>query len=203
MRGFIWAVVLLFVSAAAAAAAAAEVGGIAALRGEVTIVRAGEPQRAEIGDALAAGDRVVTGAAGMALLQFHGGLTVTVARDTSLVVGDVAPTAARATMAAWLELVEGLVRAVLSVPGEHEAEIRTPLAVTSVRSTEWTVQHDPDHTAVFCRDGAVDVAAAGERVTLGPGDGTDVRGTAPPSAPVQWGAPRVERTLARSTLAAP
>lgn len=200
MRGFIWGLVLLLVPAVAGAA---EVGSIAALRGDVTIVRAGETRGAEVGAALAAGDRVVTGAGGMALLQFHGGLTVTVARDTSLAVGDVAPTAARATMAAWLELIEGLVRAVLTAPGETDTEIRTPLAVTSVRSTEWTVQHDPDHTAVFCRDGVVDVAAAGERVTLRAGDGTDVRGTAPPSAPVQWGAPRVEQTLRRSTFFAP
>ncbi len=183
---------------------AAEVGSIAALRGEVNVVRDGDVLAVRAGDAVMSGDRVVTGRNGMALLQLRGGLTLTVARGTELLVGDVVPTVAEAAFAGWLELIEGLVRAVSSAPARSpEVEIRSPLAVTSVRSTEWTVQHDPGHTAVFCRDGEVEVAAAGARVVLAAGDGTDVRGTAPPSTPVAWGSPRVADTLARSTLAAP
>lgn len=183
---------------------AAEVGRIAALRGEVSVIRDGASRAGRAGLALMSGDRVVTSAGGMALLQFRGGLTLTVARDTELVVGDVAPSPAQATMAAWLELIEGLVRAVLSAPADGaDVRVDSPLAVTSVRSTEWTVEHTTDHTAVFCRDGEVAVAAAGETVTLAAGDGTDVRGDAAPTAPVVWGEPRVADTLARSTLATP
>jgi hypothetical protein len=201
MRGLVVAVLLLLWPAGGLAA---ELGSIAALRGAVTVVRDGEPRAAEVGAALVTGDRVVTGARGMALLQLRGGLTVTVARATEIVVGDVAPSPAQATLAAWLELIGGLVRAVLTAPGGGaDVRIETPLAVTSVRSTEWTVEHDDDHTAVFCRDGAVRVAAAGATVTLAPGDGTDVRGDAAPGAPAAWGAPRVADTLARSTLATP
>jgi len=182
---------------------AAEVGSIAALRGEVSVIRDGETRTARAGLALMTGDRVVTGG-GMALLQFRGGLTLTVARGTELVVGDIAPGPAQATMAAWLELIEGLVRAVLSAPGDGgDVRVDTPLAVTSVRSTEWTVEHTDDHTAVFCRDGEVRVEAAGEAVVLAAGDGTDVRGDAAPTTPVVWGEPRVADTLARSTLATP
>jgi hypothetical protein len=180
------------------------VGSVAALRGEVTLIRAGEPRAARAGAALMAGDRVVTSAGGMALLQLRGGLTLTVARDTELVVGDVAPGPAQATMAAWLELIEGVGRAVLSAPGEAaDVRIDSPLAVTSVRSTEWAVEHAGDHSAVFCRDGEVRVEAAGEAVTLLAGDGTDVRGDAAPTTPVVWGEPRVADTLARSMLATP
>jgi hypothetical protein len=201
MRRFLLAFILLAIPGGLHAA---EVGSIAALRGEVSIVRDGAASAAEAGMRLMPGDRVTTGRRGMALLQFRGGLTLTVARDTELVVGDAAPSAIAATMAGWLELVDGLLRAVLSAPREErEVDVRTPLAVTSVRSTEWTVQHEDDHTAVFCRVGSVAVAAAGEEVTLAEGDGTDVRGSAPPSAPVQWGEPRVADTLARTTLAAP
>lgn len=182
---------------------AAEVGSIAALRGEVSVIRDGETRTARAGLVLMTGDRVVTGG-GMALLQFRGGLTLTVARGTELVVGDIAPGPAQATMAAWLELIEGLVRAVLSAPGDGaDVRVDTPLAVTSVRSTEWTVEHTDDHTAVFCRDGEVRVEAAGEAVVLAAGDGTDVRGDAAPTTPVVWGEPRVADTLARSTLATP
>ena len=182
---------------------AAEVGSIAALRGEVSVIRDGETRTARAGLALMTGDRVVTGG-GMALLQFRGGLTLTVARGTELVVGDIAPGPAQATMAAWLELIEGLVRAVLSAPGDGgDVRVDTPLAVTSVRSTEWTVEHTDDHTAVFCRDGEVRVEAAGEAVVVAAGDGTDVRGDAAPTTPVVWGEPRVADTLARSTLATP
>jgi hypothetical protein len=183
---------------------AAEVGSVAALRGDVRIVRQGDAQPARAGAVLMTGDRVVTGAGGMALLQLRGGLTLTVARDTELVVGNVVPSPAQATLAAWLDLIEGLVRAVLSAPGAaSDVQVDSPLAVTSVRSTEWTVEHGDDHTAVFCRDGEVAVAAAGATVTLAAGDGTDVRGDAPPTEPVAWGEPRVADTLARSSLATP
>jgi len=199
-----WLAVVVLLLLWPAGAVAAEVGSIAALRGEVTVIRAGEARPARADAALMTGDRVVTSAGGMALLQLRGGLTITLARDTELVVGDVAPSPAQATMAAWLELIEGLVRAVLSAPGDGaDARIDSPLAVTSVRSTEWTVEHVGDHTAVFCRDGEVRVEAAGEAVTLAAGDGTDVRGDAAPTAPVVWGEPRVADTLARSTLATP
>jgi len=181
---------------------AADVGRVAATRGDVVIVRGDEAVPARAGAALATGDRIETGMNGMALLQLRGGLTLTVARNTELVVGDVAPSPARAAFAGWLELVEGLLRAVLSAPSaEDDVEIRTPIAVTSVRSTEWTVEHAPEHTAVFCRDGSVAVQAAGTTVTLEPGEGSDVRGNAPPTAATQWGEPRVADTLARSTLA--
>jgi len=199
-----WLAVVVLLLLWPAGAVAAEVGSIAALRGEVTLIREGEARPARANAALMTGDRVVTSAGGMALLQLRGGLTITLARDTELVVGDVAPSPAQATMAAWLELIEGLVRAVLSAPGDGaDARIDSPLAVTSVRSTEWTVEHMGDHTAVFCRDGEVRVEAAGEAVTLTAGDGTDVRGDAAPTAPVVWGEPRVADTLARSTLATP
>ena len=191
----------------APAALAAEVGKIAAVRGDVALIQAGERRTAAAGDALEPGDRVVTSARGMALLQLRGGLTLTVARDTELVVGETSAGPARATMAGWLEVLEGLVRAVLSAPAAAPAvRIETPVAVTSVRSTEWTVEHTAEaaHTAVFCRTGVVAVTAAGATVTLGPGDGSDVRGEgAAPSAPVAWGAPRVADTLARSTFATP
>jgi hypothetical protein len=191
----------------APAGLAAEVGKIAGVRGEVALIHAGERRIATAGDALAPGDRVVTGPRGMALLQLRGGLTLTVARDTELVVGGAGAGTARATMAGWLEVLEGLVRAVLSAPAvAPEVRVQTPLAVTSVRSTEWSVEHDPTdvHTAVFCRTGAVAVTAAGATVTLGPGDGSDIRGDgAAPGAPAAWGAPRVADTLARSTFATP
>jgi hypothetical protein len=202
MRALI--LVLAFIAFTLPAVALEGIGGVVAVRGDVTVVRGDATLDAAPGFVLERGDRIVTGAGGRALLQLEGGLTVSVASATELVLAELRATPQTSALAAWIELVEGLVRAVLSAPAaEADVQVRTPVAVTSVRSTEWTVEHAPEHTAVFCRDGAVAVSAAGTSVVLGPGDGTDVRGAAAPTAPVAWGAPRIERTLARTRLVAP
>ncbi len=200
MRALLLAVACL--ALALPALALEGIGGVVAVRGDVAILRGDARLEAVPGLAVERGDRIVTGAGGRALLQLDGGLTVTVASATELVLEELRRDARTSALTTWLGVVEGLVRAVLTAPvADNEVEIRTPLAVTSVRSTEWTVEHAPDHTAVFVRDGEVAVGAAGVTVVLGPGEGTDVRGAAAPSAPVVWGAPRVERTLARTRMA--
>ena len=195
-------VLCLLLLTAAPAWALESIGRVAAVQGAAEIIRADERLAVTPGIALELDDRVVTSVSGRVLLQLDGGLTVTVAPGTELRLAELR--GAPAGLTAWLDLLRGLVRAVLTAPGTtNDVEVRTPIAVTSVRSTEWTVEHRPAHTAVFCRDGVVDVAAVGGTVTLAAGDGTDVRGDAPPSAPVAWGAPRIADTLARTSFARP
>ncbi len=186
------------------AAAADAIGGVAAIRGEVSVVRGDEWSAAAPGMRLERADRIVTGANGRALLQLDGGLAVTVGANTELQLEHLHHNPQAATLTGWLDLIKGLVRGVLTAPGTtNEIEIQTPLALTSVRSTEWTVEHDSEHTAVLCLEGEVVVAANGVSVTLPPGDGTDIRGPTSPNEPVAWGAQRVASTVARSSFAVP
>ncbi|MDF2233983.1 FecR family protein [Albimonas sp. CAU 1670] len=73
-------------------------------------------------------------------------------------------------------------------------EVRTPLAIAAVRSTEWAVTHSPEEgSAVFVRAGAVAVrpAAAGAGVLLQAGEGVDVAPDGALGPPARWGAARV------------
>ncbi|MEH6717737.1 MAG: FecR domain-containing protein [Aurantimonas endophytica] len=77
-------------------------------------------------------------------------------------------------------------------------QILTPHAIASVRGTVYAVDVETDTTAVFVSRGAVQVAARQGPgvVTLGPGEGVDVR----PGEPLvvrRWPQERVARLLAR------
>ncbi|NDV88477.1 hypothetical protein GTW51_17385 [Aurantimonas aggregata] len=77
-------------------------------------------------------------------------------------------------------------------------QIQTPHAIASVRGTIYAVDVEAGATAVFVSRGAVQVAArqGSGTVTLGPGEGVDVR----PGEPLvvrRWPQERVARLLAR------
>ena len=79
-------------------------------------------------------------------------------------------------------------------------EIRSPLVIAAVRSTEWLVVHDPaEGSAVFVRAGEVAVRAleGSGAATLGPGEGVDMPPGGPLSPVKTWGAARVEALGAR------
>lgn len=98
-----------------------------------------------------------------------------------------------------LQLLNGIVG--LIAPGERAGGfmVRTPVAIASVRSTEWLVEHEPaDGSAVFVRAGRVGVAArAGGRATLGAGEGVSVAPDGTAGEVKTWGEARIERSTAR------
>jgi hypothetical protein len=74
-------------------------------------------------------------------------------------------------------------------------EVRTPLAIASVRSTEWLVEHRADSgTAVFARKGGVDVASGREVHRLASGDGITITDTGEPPRVKQWSLERIARS---------
>ncbi len=196
MRVLLLLVPLLLGPFEAAADERPPIGQVVALQGVVTLERLDGAATAVGGERLHAGDRLVTGFGSRVLLRLDGGLSVVVGAATDLGLERVT----RSADGAWstaLDLARGIFRAVLGVAG-NEVNVETALAITSVRSTEWTVEHGGDRTAVFAREGRVEVTAAGATVVLTAGEGTDVRPETPPTAPAIWGAPRVEDTLERT-----
>ena len=87
-----------------------------------------------------------------------------------------------------LDLVEGSGR---------ELEVVTPQAITAVRGTKWAVDVETAKTSVFVERGSVAVSAAGKRVLLQAGQGTNIpRPGDAPTPPAQWRPERVRAALA-------
>lgn len=83
-------------------------------------------------------------------------------------------------------------------PGAAQPQIRTPHAIAAVRGTTYVVDAAQESTSIFVIEGSVAVSKTeGEAVvTLGPGDGIDVRkDEALTAAP--WPAARAAELLGR------
>lgn len=100
--------------------------------------------------------------------------TSTVA-DLENLIGDAGPSSN-----ILIRLLEGVIGAVAPRRNWSRFDIHAPLAIASVRSTEWLVSHDQvDGSAVFVREGKVVVAMLPDnrRITLDADDGVDVAKT--------------------------
>lgn len=150
------------------------------------------------GDALPqAGVILSTGPGSRVDLACPGGLAVTIGADTEVNLG---PLLTRPERGPFLQLLHGAVGLAAQARDWLGLEVRTPLAIASVRSTEWLALHDPaGGSAVFVRAGAVRFRplGPGAPLALGPGEGVDIAPGAPPGAVATWGAGRVEAVGAR------
>ena len=136
--------------------------------------------------------KIETGRETRVEIRCDDGVVVTVGVATEVNLEVLAGPGAGAAEAV-LQLIRGIVGVV--APAAAGFQVRTPLAIASVRSTEWLVEHGAEEgSAVFVRAGRVGVVTPSRRVVLGPGEGI----TVPPSGeagPVKtWGAPRIERS---------
>lgn len=84
-------------------------------------------------------------------------------------------------------------------PDAESFQILTPEAVAAVRGTTWAVERERGKTSVFVVAGKVEVQArrSGAAVSLGPGEGVDVVGSARTLETKRWPDARVRRLLAR------
>ena len=178
------------------------VAKVTALTGTVTALRGGKAVLLVREAAVFRADKIFTYHDARVKLRFADGTVVAVGADSRLIVVEYLDEGSTAQRV--LDLVQGILRATVSaVRGEERFDIRTRTAVASARSTDWMVEAKADTSAVFVIEGRVAVesraAVAGE-VVLGPGEGTDVATGQAPKAPVEWGQPRVDGFLARTTV---
>jgi ferric-dicitrate binding protein FerR (iron transport regulator) len=76
-------------------------------------------------------------------------------------------------------------------------DIRSPFGLIAVRGTQFFAGRSNNVFGVFVARGRVTVSAAGRRVTLRAGEGTDIRRVgAQPTPPARWGKPRIRAALA-------
>lgn len=170
--------------------AQATVAEVISVKGTMFVVRGGKAQALAVGQPVQQGDQLNTPPGCGARLKFTDGSTLAIGENTVLTVHTYAQQGPKRT--AIFEMLSGILRAVVTRASDDSAfAVRTPLAVASVRSTDWMFAAKPDMSQVFVGEGAVAVRSiepgiVGE-VVVRPGDGTDVLPGKAPTAPVKWG----------------
>jgi hypothetical protein len=144
------------------------------------------------GQAVAFESKVSTGPQTRVKIVCGTGIVVTVATKTEVNLGTLVDSSGDIVM----QLIDGIVGLVAPEGRAGRFSVRTPLAIASVRSTEWLVEHAPaDGSAVFVRAGRVAVAArAGGSATLGPGEGITIAPDGSAGEVKTWGEARIRRS---------
>jgi hypothetical protein len=188
------------------AQAGGQVGTVTAVAGEASVLRFGatSPEGLATGATLFEGDEVRT-EDGRARIQLNDGSILQLGESTSLMLTWVLHAPALETQSVILSVPTGIVRTIVEALLPRSLfELRTSTAITSERGTDFIAEAELDNTAVVALEGTVEVqngsrAIAG-RVTLGPGEGTDVRSAEPPGTPVRWGEARRSDFITRTTV---
>jgi len=82
-------------------------------------------------------------------------------------------------------------------PRRAGIQVRSPFALIAVRGTRFFAGPSNDRFGVFVERGSVSVSAAGQRVSLREGDGTDIASPGAPPTPVKrWSAERIRAAFA-------
>jgi hypothetical protein len=92
-----------------------------------------------------------------------------------------------------MQLIEGIIGLVMPQQNWTRFEVRTPVAIASVRSTEWLIEwRRGKSAAVFVRMGEVAVRSShGERFMLGMGEGITISAAGTAGEVKLWGAARI------------
>ncbi|MEQ8966920.1 MAG: FecR family protein [Azospirillaceae bacterium] len=186
--------------AAAQEDAGEAVGRIGGLIGDARLVSAeGDSRPAAEGVPVELGDRVITGPGSRLELVFADGSRVVIGSTSDLSIERYLTSAGGTRRNAVLSLLDGILRAIVR-PGGGEFEVESRAAVASVRSTELVVDVWRTRTAVFVREGRVDVLGrSGPLRTLEPGEGVGVRFGGPVPQPGRWSQERIDEVLARTS----
>lgn len=141
-----WRWVLAALVIASPAMAQDTAGTVKSVRGPVRIVSAGSERPAAAGDALNAGERVVTGPEAAAGLSLADGTLLAVGPRSSLNLQKFGydPTTRDGSIA--LELLEGSMRMVSGLIAKASAravQVITPTAVVGIRGTDFVVEATP------------------------------------------------------------
>ncbi len=183
--------------ALAAPAQALQAGEVLTLKGTCFVEATGQQRPLKVGDALQVGD-VVTVASGAKLkLRMSDGSVISAAAGTRVAIEAYNAGGAGRPRDARLELVTGLLRAVVAtVDQPSRFEVGTATGVAAVRSTDWFIMADPATTEVGVLDGSVALAGAGPSVTIPAGWGARIGRD--PEAPHAWSKAQFDDVITRT-----
>ena len=170
------ALAAIFIPHPASAQGAKPVGSVEDVKGEAFAEARAERRTLDRAAPLFINDLVGTG--------FDSRLTLHLGRDTTLRVGQQA----RLTIDRFPDGT--------SAPGGSVMQIRTPFGLIAVRGTRFFAGPSAGVFGVFVERGSVAVSAAGTRVVLRGGQGTNIASPgAAPTAPAPWRPERIRAAL--------
>jgi hypothetical protein len=180
----------LLVGITAVPAAASQACAVTGLEGDqARVQRDGLWFEIEQGALPGSAEAVETGAATRLEITCDDGTVLTVGPDSSIVLADLLE---RPEESIVLRLLGGIVGLVVPPHDGDVFAVQTPVAIASVRSTEWLIEHAPTgQTAVFVREGSVAVANDVENVVLDRGEGVTLDRNAVVKPVGAWGAARL------------
>ena len=173
---------------------------VAEVAGDASLTHDGRRGAAAVGADLASSDVLRTGASGRIDVACSDGTRVTLGPDTEINLGSLIGEQ-DATASIGMSLHRGIARFLAPVRTWGTFNVFGPVAVASVRSTEWIMETPKRGTNVFVLAGVVAVQGKrGDNVHLSPTYGVDVAADGTMAAPKKWGAKRVADVLARLGL---
>lgn len=173
---------------------------VAEVAGEASLTHVGASASVRVGAKLAAKDALKTGPSGRVEVACSDGTHVTVGPDTEIGLGSlVGEQGDNASIG--MSLHRGIARFLAPVRTWGTFNVFGPVAVASVRSTEWIMETPKGGTNVFVRKGVVEVQSKrGNTVQMSATFGVDVAPDGTMSAPKKWGAKRVADVMQRLGL---
>lgn len=181
------------------------VGEIARVRGTAVVSRGDATRMLAPGDQLVLADTVATGEGGRVQISFVDGSVVTLGSRSALRIRDYA-LEDDGNRLVNLAALNGIFRAVVAPAGDRSIfDVELAFSVASVRSTELLFSIEDEKCAIFVAEGEIDVthkynSFATRPVSLSAGQGTEVTGEAPPSAPIMWGQKRIDTFYERTSI---
>jgi hypothetical protein len=173
---------------------------VAEVAGEASLTHDGSRSDAQVGADLAVSDLLQTGPSGRIDVACSDGTRVTLGPDTQINLGSlVGEQDANASIG--MSLHRGIARFLAPVRTWGTFNVFGPVAVASVRSTEWIMETPKLGTNVFVLDGVVAVQSKrGDNTQLSAAFGIDVAPDGTMGEPKKWGAKRVADVLTRLGL---
>lgn len=173
---------------------------VAELAGAANLTHAGARSAVQVGTALSAKDKLETGSNGRVDVACSDGTHVTIGADTEIGFGSLIGEQGN-DASIGMSLHRGIARFLAPVRTWGTFNVFGPVAVASVRSTEWIMDTPKRGTNVFVLKGVVEVQSKrGDGVRLPATYGVDVAANGTMAASKKWGAKRVADVLARLGL---
>jgi hypothetical protein len=130
------------------------------VQGDVTLDRGGKSEKLSAGRPISRHDRLATGATARLALAFRDGSRLVLGENGALTIDDWRAEQGRTSGVLLLDLEKGAVRLTASKPlkaPDKRVELRTPVAIISVRGTDvWSGPID-SATGIIVLAGAIDV----------------------------------------------
>lgn len=165
--------------------------------GAATLLHDGKRTPATAGAELSAADQLRTGPDGHVEVICSDQTTVTIGAETEINLGSLVGEQGEGETVG-MSLHRGIARFLAPMRTWGTFNVFGPVAVASVRSTEWIMETPNRCTNVLVLKGRVEVRSKrSEGVLLGPTYGVDVDKDGTMAKPKQWGAARVDKVMKR------